>query len=242
MSADEFLDELRRHQADDSWTFGHWVELERRGFGILDSDPELAAAVRAQYDRFTSAMREALAPIQEQMAERFKAIMPDLSGLLPKLDYSQFFPNTDFSRLFPEVDLSSLVPKYELDLPAFDVLPQRDLEEFVPPDFLNLHADSVLDHHDTIAALTDFQEDMWERENEVREAQLATAQAAAQQVEQLGQMEQRNEARHAELLGGYDKVAEEVRSGQLPKWAQWVGFGLAGVAAVAAVVAAIASV
>lgn len=175
------------------------------------------------------------------MAEHFKAITPDISDLMPKIDYSQFFPKTDFSHLLPDVDLSSLIPKYELDLPAFDLLPQREFEEFVPPDFLNLHTDAVLDHQDTIASLAEIQEEMWERENEVRQAQLATAQAAARQVELLGEMEQRNEARHAELLGGYDKVADEVRVGQLPKWAQWVGFGLAGVAAVAAVVAAVAS-
>lgn len=238
-SDDEFLDELRRHRADESWTLGHWVELERRSFELLDADPELAAAVRAQYDRTIIAMQEALDPIREQMVEHFKSIVPDLSGLMPKVDYSAFMPNFDYSQFVHDIDLSAMVPKYELDLPTFDLLTRHELEGFVTPDFLNLHADSVLDHRDTIAAFIELQEDLWEAENDVQRAQLATAASAAQQVELLAEIDQRNQQRHDELIAGYDKVANEVRSGHQPRLTLWLMIGLTAVAAIASLVAAI---
>jgi len=114
MSDDEFLDELRSHQSDDSWTLGHWLERERRGEHFLDSDPGLEAAMRAQSDRVFSAIGEVLAPVREQMAAQFKALMPDLSSLVPDLDYSQFLPRYNLD--LPRFELQDLVA---VDLPSF---------------------------------------------------------------------------------------------------------------------------
>lgn len=217
MSDDEFLDELRRHQGNEDWTLGHWLELERRGMAILDADPELRAAVRAQWDRTFTALQNALEPIREHFAEQFRAMMPDLSRVMPTIDYSKF------------------APTFELDLPKFE------LHEFVAPELPGLRTDSILDEQDTIASLAEIQEEVWERENEVRQAQIATAEAAARQVELLNDIEQRNQARHEQLIAGYDKVADEVRSGHQPRWTVWVMLVLTAIAAVGSVLAVIVS-
>jgi hypothetical protein len=217
MSDDEFLDELRSHQSNDSWTLGHWLERERRGEHFLDSDPGLEAAMRAQSDRVFSAIGEALAPVREQMAAQFKALMPDLSSLMPDVDYSQFFP------------------QYNLDLPRFE------LHDLVAADLPSFRPDSIFDSEDTIASLAEIQEERWEREEEVRQAQLDTARAAAGQVELLRTIEEANQERHRQLVAGYEKVADEVRSGHQPRWTVWAMLVLTAIAAVASVLAVVIS-
>ncbi len=222
MSDEEFLAELRSHLSGESWTLGHWLELERRGLDILDADAELGDAVRAQWERTSSALQEALAPVREQLAEQFKALVPKLADLMPSIDYSQF------------------MPKFELDLPKLD-LPEFDLYEYVAPELANLGTGSVLDHQETIAALAEVQQDIWERENEVRQAHLDTAAGVARQVEMLGEIERRNEERHRQLVAGYGQVAMEVRKGHEPRWTLWATLFLTSVAAVASVIAVLMS-
>jgi len=112
MSDMDFIEELRRHLVDESWTLNHWLELELRGMEILKDDPELLAAMTAQMDRTSSAMREKLAPMIERYSELFRDAFSDLS--LPRFEFD-----------LPELDLSELVlPNIDIDTDS--VLDRQD--------------------------------------------------------------------------------------------------------------------
>ena len=92
MTDAELRAELRRHLDDRSWTLNHMVELERRGFDCLDPDPELAEAVRAEYDRLGDRLREAFEPIAARWRETLH--LSDVGKKLAEQIGSQVAPLT----------------------------------------------------------------------------------------------------------------------------------------------------
>ncbi len=104
MSDADFVEGLRRGLPDRSWTIGQMVELERRGLGVTESDPELHAALTESLEAIGAAMEPIIERLTEQLAplqKVFRTIsagVPHLSVKLPKLDVERMtLPTQEWS-------------------------------------------------------------------------------------------------------------------------------------------------
>lgn len=62
MSDSEFTNLLESKLSESNWSVGELVELERRGFDIVDPESELSAALLKKRAEFTAAVNKALEP------------------------------------------------------------------------------------------------------------------------------------------------------------------------------------
>lgn len=212
LSDDEFRRELRLHLEEGDWTVGHWRELERRGEDLLESDPDLHAAMSTQRARMLRNINQDLEPFGQQLMADFRAI-------------SEQFRQIEANFAFPEL------PRFELELPQFD------LSRFFPSQLASSLSGEVLDSGATIGVLVEAQNDLWQQEAERRRAKLKAAEATISQLALLQEMEQANRQRHEELTAGQEKLRAAVHSSAQPKWMMWAMLTLAGIAALTSAVA-----
>jgi hypothetical protein len=62
LSDEQFVEILLQHAIDKSWTVGEIIELERRGFEILDGHPEVQNELRDRRDKFIEKILDATKP------------------------------------------------------------------------------------------------------------------------------------------------------------------------------------
>lgn len=78
-SDDEFYEHLKSRNNQNLWTLAELVEVERRGYGFLERDPELRKEIEATKERFLNSMRGALKPVTDNIREIGKKLAQDSS-------------------------------------------------------------------------------------------------------------------------------------------------------------------
>lgn len=210
LSDDEFLNELRRHLPDRSWSLAQWVELERRGFDLLENDAELQSAIEQEYAKLSESSKKILEPIQRGVAERLEPLQRHFREIAQSIA-----PKVNFSRAFPRIDMPAMMsPVYS---PQVGADPLRySLREIGGRRPL---ADSKIVRNDEVlTALASVEKGRLEREAEARRAQLETATAAVSQLKVM------------------EDLREIVARSAKRDWYDWLLILLTAVAAVGAVV------
>lgn len=89
---EEFLQGLRQRYPEQGWTVRDLIEVERRGFNILDDDLEIKEDMQLATEKMMKSVREAIAP----QIEGFKKLSESLR--------QQVFPDlARISSLHPEI-------------------------------------------------------------------------------------------------------------------------------------------
>lgn len=85
LSDQDFLIELRGRFSRKKWTIGDLVEVERRGFEILDGDLDIKKELEAQRDKMLASVREVLLPKLEanrrNISESLGSFFPDFNKI-----------------------------------------------------------------------------------------------------------------------------------------------------------------
>jgi len=206
---EDFLDVLRKHLPDRSWTFGQWHELERRGFDVVDQDSDLKAAIDQERQKLNAAFQKALEPVRRQLFGSLEPLQRQLADLV-----GSAMPKADLAALIPGMATSALIDPGFIRL-GTDLFPPSIPSTVAEPDFVRggQPATAVVDE------LAAWQEKKMRHEAEVRRAQLETAASAAAQVKVMERVE--------------TAVSEAAKHG----WYDWAVLILAAIAAVASVIA-----
>lgn len=173
-SNDEFLDVLRTHLADRSWTLDQWLELERRGYDIAASDPKLMEAIGQE----TQNLRDALEPLQRKIFKDLEPLQQQLKDIMTSI-----VPQADLKGILlrPDPDGRSLTdPAYiQLD---YDLLQPTGLRQ-------SRRVDGSKRAGEAIESFALQQEERMTQEAEVRKAHLETAISAAAQLKVMERLE-----------------------------------------------------
>lgn len=85
LTDEEFLAGLRQRYPEQGWTVGDLIEVERRGFNILDDDLEIKEDMQLATEKMMKSLRAAIAPQIESFKKLSKSLMkpifPDLARI-----------------------------------------------------------------------------------------------------------------------------------------------------------------
>ncbi|MCQ3804290.1 MAG: hypothetical protein KTV45_09315 [Acidimicrobiia bacterium] len=122
MTDSEFLGELQKGLRDNSWPMKHWLELERRGFHILEDDPTLMEAINKKH---------------EALNVRFREVAESAVGKWDRVGFEVLDPlmkrMTEASRSFPEIEFPNLLGSSVATGRRVSLSEAEDIEMFEPP-------------------------------------------------------------------------------------------------------------
>lgn len=216
MSDEEFVGELKSRLPERSWTFAHFIELERRGLEITEEERELHAALDEEMEKVREVGREVAKKLEAHFADTLRPLQKKLRETMAS-----------------SVNLSGLK----------NVVP--DVDTLVAPEFLQLPKGMTAGLHsisnseravdstglakwDTPSLEFPMVPEPAEHILESRRLALEQANIAAAQLDQLNE------------IG--DRLAQIRNESRSPRQLDWWMLGFTVVAATAAVVAAVVAI